>query len=81
MGRQACLCVEAQHRAEQKLQSDTHPLHSSPPINPDIETGNKESLYAQETLERGSQLLPHSEKQKVRVMHTQTRLLCPPLKE
>lgn len=58
MGRKARLCVEAQHKAEQKLQSDIQP--PLPPINPDIETGNKESLYVQETLDKGSQLLPCS---------------------
>lgn len=45
-------------QAEQKLQSDIQA--SLPPINPDIETGNKESLYVQETLDKGSQLLPRS---------------------
>lgn len=80
MGREACAFVEAQHKAEQKLQSDIQ--HSpQPPINPDIETGNKESLYVQETLDKGSQLLPHTEKQKVRVMNPQARLLCSQLGE
>lgn len=66
----------AQHRAEEKLQRDR-----PPPINPDIETGNKESVHAQETLDKGSQFLSQPEKQKVRVINTQTRLLCPQLKE
>lgn len=54
---------------------------SPPPIKPDIEIGNKESLYVHKTLDKGSQLLPHPEKQKVRVMNTQAKLLCPKLKE